>query len=108
MSCWSARHFAAFLLSNLSGQSQVVVGILFSFKDQVWNVAVAPSVAEGWAYSTSSMLESMAVEVPEDQLVESMPSQIGDLAGQADVEAVVGLEGWQENPSRVVGEVTEA
>ena len=93
MSGWSARNFAAFLLRSRSGQSQVVVGILLSAEDRLRNMAIAPSIAEGRAYSTASGLEFVAVEVPEDQLVESMPSQIGKLVGQADVEAVFGLEG---------------
>ena len=108
MSCWSARNVAVSLLQNRSGQSQVVVGILLSSEDRLWSVAVHTSVAKGRAYSTASGLEFVAVEVPEDQLVESMPSQIGELVGQADVEGVVGLEGWQENLSMVMGEVTEA
>ena len=93
MSGWSARNFAAFLLQDWSGQSQVVVGILFSSEEQLWSVSVHTSVAEAQAYTTSSGMELVAVEVPEDQLVQSMPSQIGELVEQADVEAVVGLEG---------------
>ena len=92
MSGWSAREFAAFVLRNWSGQSQTVVGILLSSDESTWSVAVHTSVAEGRAYTTSSGLEFVAGEVPEDQLVESMPSQIGELVGQADEEAVFGLQ----------------
>ena len=108
MSGWSARSVAAFLLRNRSGLSQVVVGILLSSEELLWSVAVHTPVAEGRAYITSSGMEFVAVEVPKDQLVESMPSQIEEFVEQADVEAVVGLEGWQENPSRGIGEVIEA